>query len=74
MSSAATLMINPVRLETSRACHSTADTPPDAFLARFGPHGIRRVEALILAEAARRQQIEGGEVLELEAEDVDGQA
>jgi hypothetical protein len=31
---------------------------PEAFLARFGPSGIARVEALVAAEEARQQQIE----------------
>lgn len=47
--------------------------PPDAFLARFGVHGIRRVEAMIVAEAARHQQIEGN-VIDLEAESDNGSA
>jgi hypothetical protein len=36
--------------------------PQDAFVARFGPHGIPRVEALILAEDAKRREIEGGTI------------
>jgi hypothetical protein len=32
---------------------------PDAFVARFGPHGIARVQALILAEEAKHREIEG---------------
>lgn len=32
--------------------------PPEAFTARFGVHGIARVEALILAEEAKRHEIE----------------
>jgi hypothetical protein len=36
--------------------------PADAFIARFGPHGLPRVEALILAEEAKRREIEGGVV------------
>ena len=34
--------------------------PQDAFLARFGPNGIARVEALVLAEEAKRREIEAG--------------
>jgi hypothetical protein len=34
--------------------------PQDAFLARFGPHGVARVEALVLAEEQKRREIEGG--------------
>jgi hypothetical protein len=33
--------------------------PPDAFIARFGPNGLARVEALVLAEEAKRREIEG---------------
>jgi hypothetical protein len=33
--------------------------PEDAFLRRFGPAGVARVEALVAAEAARRRQMEG---------------
>jgi hypothetical protein len=33
--------------------------PHEAFIARFGPHGIARVEAMILAEEAKRREIEG---------------
>jgi hypothetical protein len=36
--------------------------PPEAFLARFGPNGITRVEALILAEEAKRREIEGNTI------------
>ena len=43
--------------------------PPDAFLARFGPNGIARVEALVLAEEAKRREIEGN-TIEAEYEDV----
>jgi hypothetical protein len=32
--------------------------PAEAFLARFGPNGLARVEALILAEEAKRREIE----------------
>jgi hypothetical protein len=33
--------------------------PPEAFLARFGPNGLPRVEALVLAEEAQRRGING---------------
>jgi hypothetical protein len=33
--------------------------PDEAFLQRFGPNGLARVEALVLAEEARRREIEG---------------
>jgi hypothetical protein len=45
--------------------------PPDAFLARFGVHGIRRVEMMIVAEEAKRREIEG-EVVDLEPERENG--
>lgn len=32
--------------------------PAEAFLQRFGPNGVARVEALVLAEEARRREIE----------------
>jgi phage terminase large subunit-like protein len=32
--------------------------PRDAFIARFGPNGLGRVEAMIAAEEARRRQLE----------------
>jgi len=32
--------------------------PPEAFLQRFGPNGMARVEALVLAEEARRRELE----------------
>ncbi len=41
--------------------------PPQAFLDRFGPNGLARVEALVAAEQAKRQQIEG-DVIEAEYE------
>jgi hypothetical protein len=44
--------------------------PHDAFLRRFGPHGIARVEALVLAEEARRRQIEGP-TIETEYEEIE---
>jgi hypothetical protein len=34
--------------------------PLDAFVARFGPHGVARVEAMVLAEEAKQREIEGG--------------
>jgi len=40
--------------------------PPEAFIARFGPNGLPRVEALILAEEAKQREIEGGPVIEVE--------
>jgi hypothetical protein len=43
--------------------------PAEAFLARFGPNGISRVEALILAEDARRGEIEGN-TIEAEYQDI----
>jgi len=33
--------------------------PRDAFLARFGPNGLPRVEALVAADEAKRLQVEG---------------
>ena len=36
--------------------------PQDAFLARFGPNGIARVEALVLAEEAKRRELEAGTI------------
>jgi hypothetical protein len=36
----------------------------DAFLARFGPNGLPRVEALVLAEEAKRREIESGSTIE----------
>jgi hypothetical protein len=45
--------------------------PPEAFLARFGVHGIRRVELLIVAEEAKRREIDG-EVIDLEPERENG--
>jgi hypothetical protein len=36
----------------------------DAFLARFGPNGLPRVEALVLAEEAKRREIESGTTIE----------
>lgn len=33
--------------------------PRDAFLARFGPNGLSRVEAMIAAEDAKHREIEG---------------
>jgi hypothetical protein len=44
--------------------------PADAFLRRFGANGIARVEALVLAEDARRRQLDGGETIEGECEEV----
>jgi hypothetical protein len=38
--------------------------PPEAFLARFGPNGLPRVEALILAEEAKRREIEGSNTID----------
>ena len=38
--------------------------PPEAFTARFGVHGIARVEALILAEQAKRREIEGDDAID----------
>jgi phage terminase small subunit len=39
--------------------------PPEAFLQRFGPNGLPRVEALVLADEHKRRQIEG-DVVEAE--------
>jgi hypothetical protein len=33
--------------------------PQEAFISRFGPNGLARVEALILAEETKRREIEG---------------
>jgi hypothetical protein len=52
--------------------------PHDAFLARFGPNGIARVEALVAAEDARRRQIEGDtisvEYAEIETQEPEAEA
>jgi hypothetical protein len=45
--------------------------PHDAFLRRFGPHGIARVEGLVLAEEARRRQIEGNTTIETTYEEIE---
>ena len=45
--------------------------PHDAFLARFGPNGLARVEALIAAEDAKRREIEGA-TIDAEYEDISG--
>lgn len=44
--------------------------PHDAFLRRFGPNGLARVETLVLAEQARRQQIEG-KTIDAEYEEIE---
>lgn len=44
--------------------------PPEAFVARFGPNGIPRVEALVLAEKAKRREIEG-DTIEAEYEEIE---
>jgi hypothetical protein len=44
--------------------------PHDAFLRRFGANGLARVEALVLAEEARRRQIEG-KIIETEYERIE---
>jgi hypothetical protein len=45
--------------------------PQDAFIARFGPNGLARVEAMVLAEEAKRRQIENGSTtIDAEYEDV----
>jgi hypothetical protein len=44
--------------------------PREAFLQRFGPNGISRVEQLIAADEAKRRQIEG-DAIEVEYEEVD---
>jgi hypothetical protein len=46
--------------------------PAHAFIDRFGPHGLPRVEALIEAEEAKRKQIEG-DVVDAEYEVIDGE-
>jgi hypothetical protein len=40
----------------------------DAFVARFGPNGIARVEALVLAEEAKRREIEAGTTIDADYE------
>lgn len=45
--------------------------PHEAFLSRFGPNGIARVEAFIAAEEAKRRQIEAP-VIDVEYEVADG--
>jgi hypothetical protein len=44
--------------------------PQDAFLRRFGPNGIARVEALVAAEETRRRQLDGP-MIDAEYEAVD---
>jgi hypothetical protein len=44
--------------------------PTDAFLRRFGPNGMARVEALVAAEEARRRQLDG-QVIDADCEAVD---
>jgi hypothetical protein len=44
--------------------------PPDAFLARFGPNGLPRVEALALGEEAKRHALNGGDTIEADYEEV----
>jgi hypothetical protein len=44
--------------------------PQSAFVARFGPHGIARVEAMILAEEAKRREIDGGNTIETDYEEL----
>jgi hypothetical protein len=43
--------------------------PADAFLQRFGPNGLPRVEAMVLAEEARRREIEAPSI-EVEYDEV----
>jgi hypothetical protein len=38
--------------------------PQDAFIARFGPNGLARVEALVLAEDAKAQSLHGSETID----------
>jgi hypothetical protein len=45
--------------------------PTEAFTARFGPNGVARVEALVLAEEASRRKIEAGS--EIEAPTIDAE-
>jgi hypothetical protein len=45
--------------------------PQEAFISRFGPNGIARVEALVLAEEAKRREIEGGATIEAEYEEIE---
>jgi len=44
--------------------------PRDAFLARFGPNGLPRIEQMIAADEAKRRQIEG-DVIEADYEEVE---
>jgi phage terminase small subunit len=44
--------------------------PRDAFLQRFGPNGLPRVEALVLAEENKRRQIEG-DVVDVEYDEIE---
>jgi len=37
-------------------------SPQSAFLARFGPNGIARVEAMVRAEEAKRRELEAGTI------------
>ena len=45
--------------------------PQQAFLDRFGPNGLPRVEAMVIAEEAKRQEIEAGVTIEATFEEVD---
>jgi hypothetical protein len=44
--------------------------PQEAFLARFGPHGIARVEAMILAEESKRREIEGSNTIDADYQEI----
>ncbi len=44
--------------------------PQEAFISRFGPHGVARVEAMILTEEARRKEIENGTTIEGEYSEI----
>jgi len=45
--------------------------PLDAFVARFGPNGLPRVEAMVIAEEQKRREIEGGTTIEATFDEVD---
>ena len=44
--------------------------PHEAFVTRFGPHGVARVEAMIVAEEAKRKEIENGTRIEGEYSEI----
>jgi hypothetical protein len=47
--------------------------PREAFLQRFGPNGLSRVEQLVAEDEAKRRQIEGNVTIEAEYEEVEAE-